>query len=47
MLAARLVMDGVPAAQAIARIRALRPGSIETPSQEAFLFSLAATLATP
>lgn len=47
MLAARRVMDGEPAAQAIARIRALRPGSIETPSQEAFLFYLAATLATP
>jgi len=36
-LAAYLVSDGMDAAKAIARVRALRPGSIETPEQEAVI----------
>lgn len=34
ILAGYLVHTGLPAAEAMARIRALRPGSIETPDQE-------------
>jgi atypical dual specificity phosphatase len=37
MLACYLVREGVPAPEAIARIRSLRPGSIETAEQEALV----------
>lgn len=41
MLAAWLIAHGAPPAAAIARIRALRPGSIETADQEAVLYRFA------
>ena len=44
-LAAYLIGQGRTPARAIARIRELRPGSIETPEQEQVLVDLARTLA--
>lgn len=38
ILAAFLVARGLPAAEAIEKIRALRPGSVETPDQEKAVF---------
>ena len=44
VLAAYLVSTGVPAGQAIERIRALRPGSLETETQEEAVFEFARAL---
>jgi len=45
MLAAYLVSKGQSASEAIAKIRRLRPGSVETPEQEARIAEFAASLA--
>jgi atypical dual specificity phosphatase len=45
VLAAYLVNEGWPVEQALARVRALRPGSVETPEQEEILASYATALA--
>ncbi|MHB1135094.1 MAG: phosphatase domain-containing putative toxin [Chloroflexota bacterium] len=39
LLASYLVRQGLPPAEAIARVRAVRPGSIETPEQEAAVWA--------
>jgi atypical dual specificity phosphatase len=47
LLATWLVAQGLPPAQAIAQIRQLRPGSIETPEQEAAVHGFAKRWAIP
>ncbi len=47
ILACYLVEHGASAADAVARVRALRPGSIETPEQEAAIAAFAAQRAAP
>ncbi len=44
ILAAYLVSEGLPVDEALRRIRALRPGSVETPEQEDILATYAAAL---
>jgi atypical dual specificity phosphatase len=44
ILAAYLVSEGLPAEEALRRVRELRPGSVETPEQEEILFAYAAAL---
>lgn len=44
VLAAWLIASGMPAAQAMQQVRALRPGSIETPEQEMILMRFAELL---
>jgi len=44
ILAAYLVSDGLPAEEALRRVRELRPGSVETPEQEDILAAYAASL---
>lgn len=46
VLAAYLVFTGVPADEAIDRIRLLRPGSLETEAQEEAVFAFARALAS-
>ena len=45
LLACYLVAEGMAAAEAIARVRALRPGSIETKAQEEVIHAYAQSLA--
>jgi atypical dual specificity phosphatase len=44
LLACYLVHEGLSASEAIARVRAARPGSIETPEQEGAVHAYAARL---